>query len=152
MMPDLSTFLSRKGSLTCTPPEIFDFVTDIRNFRQFVPQGIIDDLRIEAESCSFDIPPLGKVNLNLDIKEPNKKVVFRGNVMSSNDFSMVMDIVENIAGRAEVSLGLDARMNPILKMMAARPIEDFLEKLIEEMEKFRAWRPDNRFPEPENHS
>jgi len=98
-----------------------------------------DDLQAETESCSFNISPLGNVSLSLSVKEPHKKVVYDGNVFQSNDFSMVMDIEENKTGRAEVNLRLHAHLNPILKIMAAKPIEDFLEKLIEEMEKFRNW-------------
>ena len=139
-MPDISKFESRTGKLTCTPPEIFDFVTDIRNFRQFVPDGTIDDLRIESDSCSFHVSPLGKVSFNLSEKEPYNKVVYTGNVLQSNDFSLVLNIKENNAGKAEVNLKLTAHLNPLLKMMAAKPIDSFLGKLIDEMEKFQGWR------------
>ena len=126
--------------MTCTPPEIFDFVTDIRNLRQFVPDGTIDDLQIDSDSCSFHVSPLGKVSLNLSEKEPYNKVVYTGNVLQSNDFSLVLNIKENNAGKAEVNLKLAAHLNPLLKMMAAKPINSFLEKLIDEMEKFKGWR------------
>jgi hypothetical protein len=43
-------------------------------------------------------------------------------------------------GRAEVNLNLAAHLNPLLKMMAAKPIGNFLEKLIDEMEKFKGWK------------
>jgi carbon monoxide dehydrogenase subunit G len=140
-MPDISKFESRTGKLTCTPPEIFDFMTDIRNFRQFVPAGTIDDLQIESDSCSFHVSPLGKVYINLSEKEPYNKVVYNGNVLQSNDFSLVLNIEGNNAGKAEVNLKLAAHLNPLLKIMAAKPIKSFLEKLIEEMEKFRGWQP-----------
>jgi carbon monoxide dehydrogenase subunit G len=139
-MPDISKFESRTGKLTCTPPEIFDFVTDIRNLRQFVPDGTIEDLQIDSDSCSFHVSPLGKVSLNLSEKEPFNKVVYTGNVLQSNDFSLVLNIKENNAGKAEVNLKLAAHLNPLLKMMAAKPINSFLEKLIDEMEKFKGWR------------
>jgi carbon monoxide dehydrogenase subunit G len=138
-MSDISIFESRTGKLACTPSEIFDFVTDIRNFRQFLPNGTVDDLQIDTESCSFHVSYLGSVKVNLSEKEPYKKVVFCGNVLQSNDFSLLLNIKENSAGKAEVNLKLTAHLNPVLKMMAAKPIGNFLEKLIEEMEKFRNW-------------
>jgi len=139
-MPDISEFKSRTGKLNCTPAEIFDFVTDIRNFRQFVPEGTIDDLQIEMDSCSFHVSPLGKVSFSLSEKNPHNKVVYKGTVLQSNDFSLVLDINENSTGRAEVNLNLAAHLNPLLKMMAAKPIGNFLEKMIKEMEKFRDWK------------
>jgi carbon monoxide dehydrogenase subunit G len=138
-MPDMSKFESRTGKLICTPPEIFDFVTDIRNFRQFVPDGTIDDLQIDKDSCSFNVTPLGRVNINLSEKEPHNKVVYSGNVLQSNDFSLVLNIKESNIGKAEVNLKLTAHLNPLLRMVAAKPINSFLEKLIDEMEKFKGW-------------
>jgi carbon monoxide dehydrogenase subunit G len=139
-MPDISEFKSRTGKLNCTPPEIFDFVTDIRNFRQFVPEGTIDDLQVGIDSCSFNISPLGNVSFSLSEKKPHNRVVYKGTVFQSNDFSLVLYIKENSSGRAEVNLNLAAHLNPLLKMMAAKPIGNFLEKMIEEMEKFSGWR------------
>jgi len=140
-MADISIFESRTGYLTCTPSEIFDFVTDIRNFRQFVPDGTIEDLQIDRESCSFRVSPVGNVSFRLAQKEPDKKVVYEGNVLHSNDFSLVLDIRENTGSKAVVNLKLSAHLNPLLKMMAAKPINSFLEKMIDEMEKFRGWQP-----------
>lgn len=140
-MPDISTFESRTGNLTCTPGELFDFVTDIRNFRQFVPAGTIEDLKVEAESCSFRVSPVGDVRFSLSQREPNRKVVYEGNVLHSNDFSLALNIMENRSGKAVVNLRLAAHLNPLLRMMAAKPIESFLEKMIDEMEKFSGWDP-----------
>jgi hypothetical protein len=38
----------------------------------------------------------------------------------------------------KVTLGAD--LNPMMKMMAVKPIRQFLEMLIDEMEKFTDWR------------
>ena len=138
-MPDISTFESRTGNLTCTPSEIYDFVTDIRNFRQFVPGGTIEDLQTERESCSFRVSPVGNVSFKLAQKEPDRKVVYEGNVLQSNNFTLVLEIREDTGSKAVVNLRLAAHLNPLLKMMAAKPIESFLEKMIDEMEKFRGW-------------
>jgi carbon monoxide dehydrogenase subunit G len=140
-MSDISKFESRTGKLTCTPSEIFDFVTDIRNFSQFIPEGAsVKKLNIDRDSCNFFISPLGNVSINLIEKDPHIKVIYNGNVLQSNEFSLILDINKNTAGRAEVRLRLEAHLNPLLKMMAAKPIEDLLAKMVDEMEKFSGWR------------
>lgn len=139
-MTDLTTFESRKGDLTCTQSELFDFITDIRNFKQFIPAGAsINDLHIDSESCSFSISSMGNVTLNLFEKKPFDKVVYNGTLFQSNSFSLVIDIRENMTGKAEVHLIVASQLNPLMKMVAAKPIENFLGKMIEEMEKFRGW-------------
>jgi hypothetical protein len=82
---------------------------------------------------------MGNVDLKLLQKETNKRVVYSGTVFQSNDFDLVIDIKENIQHRAQVELNLEARLNPMLKMVASGPIGNFLEKVIDEMERFRGW-------------
>jgi carbon monoxide dehydrogenase subunit G len=136
----MSEFESRKGSLSCTPEEIFDFMTDIRNFRQFVPDGNIDNIKVDKDSFSFRIPQMGKVDLHLSEKEPFSRVKYKGTALQSQDFALHLNITCNTSGKAEVNVKLTADMNPIMKMVAAEPVKRFLEVLINEMEKFRGWK------------
>ena len=139
-MSDLSYFESRPGKLTCTSEEVFDFVTDIRNFEQFIPAGAINNWQAENESCSFSVTMIGPVSFRLAEKESNNRVVFSGDALKKNDFSLVLNIKGGISDPAEVKINLCADMNPMLKMMAAKPVGQFLEMLIKEMENFRGWK------------
>jgi hypothetical protein len=48
-------------------------------------------------------------------------------------------MIDNIKNKAHINVVLSADLNPMMKMVVKKPIEQFLEKLIEEMEKFREW-------------
>jgi ribosome-associated toxin RatA of RatAB toxin-antitoxin module len=139
-MSNLSDFESRTGKLTCSAEEVFDFVTDIRNFEQFVPKGNIDNWNAEKESCSFSVSMLGTVSVKLAEKEKYNKVVYKGDALKKNDFSLTLDISVNLNKTADVKVKLSADLNPIMKMMATKPIGQFLEMLINEMENFRGWK------------
>jgi hypothetical protein len=95
-MSSLSYFESRTGKLTCSAEEVFDFVTDIRNFEQFIPKGNISNWKAEKESCSFSVSMLGTVSLRLAEKEKCNKVVFMGDALKKNDFSLTLDISDNL--------------------------------------------------------
>lgn len=138
-MNDMSYFESRPGKLTCTAEEVFNFVTDIRNFKRFIPQGTINNWQSERESCSFSVSMLGTVNIRLSEKEMYKKVVFAGDALKKNDFSLVLNISDNGNKPAEVKVSLKADLNPMMKMMATKPIGQFLEMLINEMKSFKDW-------------
>jgi len=138
-MSDLSLYESRTGKLSCNAQEVFNFVTDIRNFEQFIPGGTINNWKAEKDSCSFSVSMLGTVLVRLAEKEKYKKVVFNGDALKKNDFSLTLNISDNIKEPAEVRVALSADLNPMMKMMAAKPINQFLEMLISEMEKFREW-------------
>ena len=68
-MDDLSYFESRSGMLTCNAEELFAFVTDIRNFGQFIPDGTITSWHAERELCSFSVSMVGTVTVRLAEKE-----------------------------------------------------------------------------------
>jgi carbon monoxide dehydrogenase subunit G len=139
-MTDLSYFESRTGRLTCNAEEVFAFVTDIRNFERFIPGGSISNWNAEKESCSFGVSMLGTVSVRLAEKERFTKVVFSGDALKKNDFLLTLNITDNVRDHAEVMILLSAELNPMMKMMAGKPIGQFLERLIDEMEGFRDWK------------
>ena len=139
-MSDLSNYESRSGSLSCTSKEVFDFVTDIRNFEQFIPAGTINNWQSGKDTCSFSVSMIGTVSLRIEKKEPYNKVIFNGDALKKNDFSLVLNILGNANNYAEVKVLLEAELNPMLKMMANKPIIQFLEMLIREMENFKGWK------------
>ena len=139
-MDDMSYFESRSVKLSCTAEEVFNFVTDIRNFEQFIPPGTIKHWQAERESACLNVPMLGTVSFRLAEKEMYTKVVYTGNALKKNDFSLVLHISDNNKNPSEVKVSLNADLNPMLKMMAAKPIGQFMEKLINEMEVFRGWK------------
>ena len=139
-MSDLSHFESRTGKLSCTSEECFAFVTDIRNFQRFVPEGTINNWQAEKESCSFSVSMLGTVSLRITQKEKYKTVVYNGDALKKNDFELVLHIADNSNNYAEVRVALNADLNPMMKMIATKPIGQFLEMLINEMENFRGWK------------
>jgi carbon monoxide dehydrogenase subunit G len=138
-MAEVSTFESRTGKLSCSAGQAFDFLTDLRNFKQFIPGNTISDLAIEIDSCSFRVDMLGKVRIHISEKVRPGKIIYSGIVPQIHDFSMSVDIIDNPPANSEAKLYIRAEINPFLKMMAAEPVRKVLEKIIDEMEKFKDW-------------
>ena len=134
-----SKFESRIGKLSCTTDKVFNFITDIRNFEQFIPAGNVKNWQASVDNCSFQVPPLGTASVRITEKNQYSSVAYTGDALQKNDFKLVVHILENEKNLADVRLILTAELNPVLKMMAADPIGRFLETLISEMEKFDKW-------------
>jgi carbon monoxide dehydrogenase subunit G len=139
-MDGMAEFKSRTGRLECTPAEAFYYVTDLRNLKQFIRGMTVNDLSIDSNSCSFNLSPVGQVKMNIKSKEPVTKVLYDGSLMKSNDFSLLLELNNDNAGKAEVVVTVRADLNPVLRMMAEKPVSRFLDGLIGEMEKFRNWK------------
>jgi carbon monoxide dehydrogenase subunit G len=142
-MAELSRFESRSASLSCTREKFYGFITDIRNFGRFIPADVIKNWEADEASCKFLVSGLGDLKLNIAGKEPYSLVKFAGNALMTIDFVLSSFITEGSSDRAKVTLVMEAQLNPIMKMMAAGPIEKFLETLVNEMEKFENWDPVN---------
>lgn len=139
-MSEISIFESRSGNLACSARQCFDFTTDLRHFEGFIPNGTINNWKAEKDSCSFTVSMLGTVSVRLTDKEMFKRVVYKGDALKKNDFELILNISDNGDNPAQVKLLLNAELNPMMKMMASKPIEQFLEMLISEMEKFKGWK------------
>jgi hypothetical protein len=139
-MDDLSHYESRSGSLSCTSREVFDFVTDIRNFEQFIPGGTINNWQSGRNTCNFNVSMVGTISVRIEKKEPYNRVIFSGDALKKNDFSLVLNISDSINNTAIIKVLLEAELNPMLKMVANKPIIQFLEMLIMEMEDFKDWK------------
>ena len=139
-MSGLSNFESRKGILNCTAEEVYRFVTDVRNFERFVPPKTVTNWSADKESCSFSVPMAGTVKVRLAGKEEYTKVVFNGDALKENDFTLSLVISDKDSSVTEVHVLLAADINPMIKMLASAPVNQFLEMLIKEMEGFHDWK------------
>lgn len=135
-MADLSYFESRSGKPDCTPEEMFGFVSDIRNFKHFIPSGSVSDWEANKDHCSFRVPKLGNVKMRIVKEERPGLVAFRGNALGNTDFDILVHILKNASDKADVKVSLNAELNPMMKMIASRPINQFLEMLVDQMESF----------------
>ena len=138
-MADISRFESREGNLQCTPEALFRFVTDLRNFGQFVPGDSVTEWVADADNCSFRVGMIGVVSVRITEREPVTRVVFNGDALKKNDFSLTVDINKSPEDKSIVRLLLEAELNPMLKMVAAKPVSQFLELLVSRMETFGDW-------------
>src|SRR5512136_3119818 len=100
-MSELSHFKSRSGRVSCTAGKIYVFVTDIRNFKRFIPQGTVIDWKAERDSCSFSVSMIGTVYLNLVQKEMYHLVVYNGNALMKNEFELILHITDHKSGPAD---------------------------------------------------
>jgi hypothetical protein len=135
----VSNYESRQGSLKCGVNKAYNFITDFRNFGRFVKTNNVADWQADKESCSFNVGILGAANVKLTEKEEASKVVYQGMTAGNIDFTITVQLSGNDAELSEMHIALSAYFNPLMKMMADKPIKTFLDILISEIENFEGW-------------
>ena len=138
-MRSITRFESRTAKVNYSPEVVFNFATDLRNFRRFIPAGSFSDTDFKRDSCSFRVNTLGTVSFQLSDKVKFNKIVLSGNALMQNDFSIFIYLGESEGSSSEIRLTLEAEMNPMLKMIASEPVRQFLDILVNQMEKFEGW-------------
>lgn len=138
-MSNLSKYESRVGKVKQESKLLYGFISDMRNFKQFIPGDSITNWQADKNNCEFEVSPLGKTRLKIIDSEEYKLVKFEGDGLNNTSFFLWVQLKEIDTLDTRVKITIKADLNPMLKMMAAKPISDFLEKLISGMESYDGW-------------
>ncbi len=122
---------SKKTDVSKAPKEIFDFLSDFNNFQKLMPPQVVD-WQSTAEDCSFTITGMAALSLKFESKTPNSEIVMIKNGKAPFDLKLITQIKEK-GGASEVQIFLDADLNPFLKMMAEKPLTNFLNMLADKL-------------------
>ena len=112
---------------------IFDFLSDFNNFEQLMPDRV-ENWKSDEKTCTFTISGLASLGMEIIESTPNTFI-------KMNDFGKVpfkFDFLVNIEKQEEncnVNLVFDADLNSMLKMVAVKPLRNFLNMLLDELEK-----------------
>jgi carbon monoxide dehydrogenase subunit G len=128
-------FESRIGKIASSDEKIFTFLSNFNNFRNFLPPDKAADFESTEEQCKFNVPPVGKLTLKVVEKEPFSTIKIMGEGMGNQQFFMWVQLKMVEPGDTRVKLTFKADVNPMIKMMISKPIQDFLDKLVDAMEK-----------------
>ena len=139
-MSEYTSFESRVIPLKATGTDVYNFASDIRNFERFLPEGSVGEFKISETNCSFNVPSIGSVVVELIDKNPTDKIVFKAMLFGSNEFFLTLRIDGREELESSAHMGIKAKLNPVLKMMVDDPIKRFLNLLADEMEKFTEWK------------
>lgn len=103
---------------------VYDFLTDFNNFKDLMPDQITN-WKSEKESCSFTIQGMADVSLTFAEKTPISyiKLVPVGKVPFS--FSLLLNLSPS-GDNTSVQFNVDANLNPMMAMMAKRPLENLV--------------------------
>ena len=93
------------------------------------PEINIENFQATENECSFDIKLFGKVGLSIVEKEPNKTVKLMGSKSMPFDFYCWLQFLPESTESCKVRITLQAELNPMLKMMVNKPLEEGVNRI-----------------------
>ena len=128
-------FESRVGKIASSDEKAYTFLSDFNNFKQFVPEDKLENYQSGEDHCKFSVQGMGEVCLKIIEKEPCKTIKVTGEGMANQNFFLWIQLKQLEETDTRVKLTIKADLNPMLKMMASKPIQLFLDKLVDAIEK-----------------
>ncbi len=125
---------SPKVSVQKSAQNMFEFLSDVKNFEQLMPENIAKFEVIDVDAFIFGLK--GMPEIKLVVKEkvaPNKLVL--GAASDKLPFTLIVSIDSVSESSAEVKLDFEGDFNPMMAMMIKGPIQKFIETLAENMHK-----------------
>ena len=113
--------------------EMFEFLTQLENFEQLMPESIQKFL-VEGESFLFALKGMPEIRLVLTEKTEFSKVIL-GAASSKLSFSLIADIEAVSDSSSEVELNFEGKFNPMMAMMVKKPLTSFINTLTENIAK-----------------
>jgi hypothetical protein len=127
---------SDKVEINNSAKNIFNYLSDFRNFEKLMPSQVTNWQATEDE-CSFTINGMATIGMKIIEKTPDTKITITSNGKVPFDFKLFVVIEEKGADNCVGQLVFESDMNPMLKMMVEKPLGNFFNMLAQKMKEIR---------------
>lgn len=126
---------SKEVEIGAMAQKCFDFLLDLNNYHLLLPQDRISDWQSDEKNCSFKIQNTYKLALKYADSEPINKVLITSGEGSPFKFDLYVNLVELENGNTGAQLVCHADINPFLKMMVQKPLNNLFDYMADRMVK-----------------
>ena len=122
---------SEKVTLNKPAKEVYDFLSDFNNFEKLMPEQVVN-WQSTSDECSFTIQGMATLGMKIVEKEPDSLIKIIKNGSAPFDFTLSC-LIDESAQPCTVQLVFDVDLNPVMKMMAVKPLTNFLNILVNKL-------------------
>jgi hypothetical protein len=116
---------SKKVTVNCSQEECFEFLSDMNNYELLLPKKNISDWSSDEKICSFKIQKTYKLVLEQVGGTASSQINIKSGEGSPFKFTLDINLAEGTT--TEAQLICDADINPFLKMMVQKPLNNLFD-------------------------
>ena len=133
----MTEFVSEIKAIPQNDDRIFAMLSDLSNLERVkdrIPQDKIQGFEFDSDSCSFSVNPVGKITFQIVEREPNKTIKF---ATTNSPVPLFLWIQLKQVAEMDTRMKLTARadLNPFIKQMVAKPMQEAIDKIAAVLEK-----------------
>mgnify|MGYP006284248281 CR=1 FL=1 len=138
----MTSFNSPEITITQPAESVYHFLTNFKNFEKLMPDQVVN-WRATEDHCSFTIQGMADLAMHMGEKTPYSFIRYESEGKSPVGFNLEFNIKDRPGNTSQVKIILKANLNPMLKMMASRPLSNFVNLLAEKLKEVMVDRPVN---------
>lgn len=126
-----SKFESSVREIKSPQQKVYDALSNLQNLekiRDRLPEDKIQDFTFDNDSVSVNVPPVGSIALQIIEREEPKTIKFES-VNSPIAFNLWIQLLPLTEETCKMKLTIKAELNPFIKVMVAKPLQEGLEKM-----------------------
>ncbi|UII76646.1 SRPBCC family protein [Flagellimonas sp. HMM57] len=123
-----------KKKVSKSSKEVFDFLTEIKNFEILMPDNIDKFEVLDEKTFKFALKGMPEIILRLKEQFPNEKVIL-GAASDKLPFTLTGNIESLGESESEVGLSFEGEFNAMMAMMIKTPITNFMQTLSSNLDK-----------------
>jgi carbon monoxide dehydrogenase subunit G len=127
----MTEFISEIKQIPHGEQIVFAVLSDLSNLKKIkdrIPGHDIKDFEFDRDSCSFSISTVGKIRFSIVEREPYKTIKFAVD-KAPVDVNFWIQLKENSPNDTRMKLTVRAELNPFIKTMVSKPLQDGINKI-----------------------
>lgn len=120
--------------------DLFEYIGNMNNMPSVLPEQVVN-VNADYDNLSFTIQGMGSIALQVTKREPNKLIQL--SPVGKTPFQFVLNVyirvVESPSHQVAESVSecyfeIDANLNPLMQMMASRPLQNLVNMMANRVE------------------
>ena len=131
MFGKLTSFESSVRQINAPQQCVYETLSNLQNLERVkdrLPEDKLEGLQFDNDSISIEAAPVGKVAMRIVDREEPKMVKFEA-VESPLPFNFWIQLLPVTESTCKMKLTIRAELNPFIKGMVQKPLEEGIEKL-----------------------
>lgn len=125
---------TEKKAVSKNIKDVYEFVIDLKNFEQLMPDSIDKFEVIDKDTFLFALKGMPQIVLKRKNQQPFNQLVL-GAASEKLPFTLTVDIDSNNDSETEVGLRFEGEFNSMMAMMIKTPITNFMNALSDNLSK-----------------
>jgi len=129
----MADFVSEVKTIPYSDKVIYTVLSDLNNLelvKDKIPQDKIKEFSFDSDSCTISVDPIGNVKFIIVEREPNSTIKFEA-AQIPFAVNMWIQLKASSENETKMKLTVKAELNPFIKPMVAKPLQDGLDKMAE---------------------